>query len=289
MRADTGATLKGNLAGTRVALLQGRRGDELASLVRRHGGEPLWVPVIQNTPVPSGDQVASLIDRLTNHALEVIVFSTGASVEALLEEARRLDRLDELILGLRNAVTACRGPKPVVALRRLGVTTSIAAGNPHTSDSLLAVLEQGDLNGRTTALLHFGEVNTRLASGIRSMGAALEEYSLYEWSLPADVDPLRQLVETMLAGGVDAVAFTSRVQVRHLFAIAEELGLDAELASALNERLVVASVAPTCAGALRDQGVEPHVIPGLSRMGPLIVALGNHIANTRLQTALPAP
>jgi uroporphyrinogen-III synthase len=275
----------GNLAGARVALLQGRLGDELAGLVRRHGGEPYSVPAVREAALPSGDQVASLIERLSTGSTEVIVFTTGAAADALFEEARQLGRLDELTAGLQAARTVCRGPKPTMALRRHGIPVTVAAAKPYTSESLLAAMAGISLAGRGTAVLHYGERNSDLSAGIRALGADLEELCLYEWLLPADLDPLRRLVQEILAGKVGAIAFTAQVQVRHLFAIADELGVATGLTAALNERLVVASVAPTCAAALQARGVDPHVIPDLSRMGPLIVALADYFDNVRRATA----
>jgi uroporphyrinogen-III synthase len=275
----------GNLAGARVALLQGRLSDELAGLVRRHGGEPYSVPAVREAAVPSGRQVAALIERLSTGSTEVILFTTGAAADALFDEALQLGQLSRLKSALQNAVTVCRGPKPTMALRRHGIPVSVAAAKPYTSESLLVALAGIDLGGRGTTVLHYGERNPDLAAGIRALGADLEELCLYEWLLPADREPLRRLVLEILAGEVDAIAFTAQVQARHLFAIAEDLGVATGLTAALNERLVVASVAPTCAAALRARGVEPHVIPELSRMGPLIVALSDHFANARRATA----
>jgi len=271
----------GNLAGARVALLQGRRSDELAGLVRRHGGEPYPVPAVRESPLQSGEQVAALIDRLSNGGIDVVVFTTGYAADALFEDARALGRQDELTSGLKRAVLVCRGPKPTMALRQRGIPVSVAAAKPYTSESLLAAIAELDISGRGTAVLHYGERNPDLAAGIRNLGADLDELCLYEWLLPVDIEPLRQLVRSMLAGEVDAIVFTAQVQVRHLFDIAEALGVATNLRDVLNERLVVASVAPTCAAALRKRGVEPHVIPELSRMGPLIVALGQYVANAR--------
>jgi uroporphyrinogen-III synthase len=275
----------GNLTGWRIALLQARHGDKLAGLVRRHGGEPYTVPAVWETALPCGDEVAALIERLSNGSVEAIVLTTGAAAEALFEEARHLGRVDELTASLRRAVTVCRGPKPAMALRRHGVPTSIAAAKPYTSESLLASMAGMNLKGRGTALLHYGERSLHLASGVRDLGANVEELCLYEWLLPPDREPLRQMVRDIVTGKVDAIAFTSQVQVRHLFAIAGELGLESGLTAALNEKLVVASVAPTCAAALRARGVAPDVTPELSRMGPLIVELGNHVASTRRASA----
>ena len=88
---------------------------------------------------------------------------------------------------------------------------------------------------------------------------------------------MRDLVRTLIDGGVDAITFTSQVQARHLFLIATEMGLAQPLTDALNEGVIVASVAPTCAAALRNLGVEPRVIPEHPKMGHLVRALAEYV------------
>jgi uroporphyrinogen-III synthase len=107
----------------------------------------------------------------------------------------------------------------------------------------------------------------------------MEELQLYEWAMPEPVEPLRRLVQEILDGGVDAIAFTSQIQARHLVRIAEEMGLATALARALNARIVVASVGPTCTAVLQELGVTPHVAPERPKMGPMVTALGEHLRN----------
>lgn len=68
--------------------------------------------------------------------------------------------------------------------------------------------------------------------------------------LPEDTGPLRDFVRDP-TGRADAIAFTSQVQVRHLFTIAGEMGLAGRLSDALNRDLIVAAVGPVCADALK--------------------------------------
>jgi uroporphyrinogen-III synthase len=94
--------------------------------------------------------------------------------------------------------------------------------------------------------------------------------------LPEDTSKLRSLVEDIIAQRIDAVVFTSQIQVRHLFLIAGELGQAERLAEALNTKTVVASIGPTCTGVLQDYGVTPHVIPEHPKMGYLVKALADY-------------
>lgn len=269
-----------SLNGARVALLDGRRQDEMARLVRRHGGEPYSVPAVRETPRDCGDRVAALLDRLARGACQATIFLTGAGVNALCEEAGKLGRLPELLTALHTVLVICRGPKPAMALKRHGVPAAVTAAEPHTTDDLLAALAGCDLHGREVAVLHYGERNFALTLALHQRGARLTELCLYEWQPPADTAPLRTLVREIIAGEIDAVTFTSQVQARHLFQVAEDVGLADQLVYALNTRTIVASVAPICLAALQRLGVTPHVVPEHSKMGHLVVALTEHLARS---------
>jgi uroporphyrinogen-III synthase len=224
-----------------------------------------------------GPEVAALLDELHAGSIGNAVFLTGAGARALFHDADELGRLQELLADLRALRIICRGPKPSAALAREHVPISLAAAEPFTTSELLQILEPLDVSGAGVALVHYGERDQVLSEWFRARGARVTELCLYEWLLPADTLPLQELVAEIIAGGLDAITFTSQVQARHLFQVAAALGRDAELAAALNARTIVASLAPTCANALRELGVEPHVVPEHSKMGHLIVALAQYM------------
>jgi uroporphyrinogen-III synthase len=262
-----------SLNGARVALLEARMAGELANLVQRHGGRPYCVPAVREAPLACGEQEAALIEGLAVGRFTVAVFQTGAGVKALLHEAERLGCLQDLLTSLRSTTTVCRGPKPSAVLKAHGLPVSISAGDPYTTAELLEAIAGLELAGRRVALLHYGERNPRLAEALLARGAQLEELCLYEWLLPEKLGPLRDLIQELIEGQVDAIAFTCQVQVRHLFHVAVEAGQAQTLAHALNTRTIVASIGPNCSAALLAAGVTPHVVPAHPKMGPLIVAL----------------
>lgn len=251
---------------------------ELAGLVRRHGGEPYSVPAMCEVTQASGEQVEGLLTRLDSGAVQVVICLTGVGVMALVREAERLDCLPGMLDRLKSVTTVCRGPKPVAALKRQGIKASVQTCAPHTTTELLAALEGVKLAEQGVALLHYGDRDVALATALQERGAQLDELCLYAWQLPEDLRPLQQLVYDLVAGDVDAVAFTSKAQVRHLWQVASDMHLDQELPHALNTRLTVAAVGPTCAAELEAHGVVPHVVPTHPKMGPMILALGAYFA-----------
>jgi uroporphyrinogen-III synthase len=137
-------------------------------------------------------------------------------------------------------------------------------------------MEPLELAGTIVGVVHYGEYNAVVSHKLRERGAELVELCLYEWLLPEDTSALHSLVEDIVAQRVDAVVFTSQVQVRHLFLIAGESGQADQLAEALNTKTVVASIGPICTGVLQDYGVTPPVIPEHPKMGYLVKALADY-------------
>ncbi|MCX6020360.1 MAG: uroporphyrinogen-III synthase [Chloroflexi bacterium] len=276
------------LNGKRIALLEARMSNELANLVRRHGGEPYSVPAVREEPLDCAAEAAAFISRLTQGELSVVVFLTGVGADALFREAEQLGRLPELLNGLGGATTVCRGPKPSGALRRKGVPVTVNVSEPYTIPDLLVALARVDLAGQGVGLAHYGERNTVLAEALRSRGAEVDELCLYEWRLPDDLAPLRSLVSDLANGRADAVAFTSQIQVRHLFGVAAEMGQADMLTQALNTRLLTAAIGPTCAAALQSYGVTPQVMPEHPKMGHMVIALANALELQSAQGTQPA-
>ena len=70
----------------------------------------------------------------------------------------------------------------------------------------------------------------------------------------------------------------------HFFQIVEELDARKEVERQLHARIAVAAVGPTCAEALRENGIEPDVVPSHPKMGTMIVALAKYFSSDKNAT-----
>lgn len=267
-----------SLKGARIGLLESRLSQELAELVRRLGGTPVIAPSVRE--VPHQEETTRFVQELLTKRFSVIVVLTGAAASAVLREAERGGQLREALDAFEQATLVCRGPKPTAVMRRNGVQVDIIPEKPFTTKELLHAIEGVDLAGRDVALLHYGERNTALSEALQARGARLGEVCPYEWALPENTEPLRALVRD-LSGQVEAIAFTSKIQVRNLFAVAAEMGVAEEIRAALNADVIVAAVGPVCAEALKHERVLPDVQPADPKMGPLLMALADYIELTQ--------
>src|SRR5687767_11845364 len=165
-------------------------GNELAELVRRHGGVVRSAPAVHEAPLDCADVVADFVERLQTSVRRIHVFLTGAGATALLQEAERQGRLPFVIESLKVGTIVCRGPKPAAALKRYGISANLSAASPYTSSDLLSAMASLDLVNAEVTVVHYGERNAMLAHAIRQRGASLHELCVYEWRLPDDIGPL---------------------------------------------------------------------------------------------------
>ncbi|HKP16194.1 MAG TPA: uroporphyrinogen-III synthase [Gemmatimonadaceae bacterium] len=269
------------LGGARIGLLEARLSSELAELVRREGGEPVCAPAVSEAPVDVTPLLPRLCDDLGPQRLSIFVFLTGAGATSLLDQARGIGVYDTLVDALRSVTTVCRGPKPGAVLRKHGIPVHVNARSPYTTAELLEVLPDTLVAGQEVALLHDGGGNPPLVQTLRARGAWVRELHSYEWRLPDHVEPIEVLIDELIDGRLDAVAFTNQVQVRHVFQVAARIGRTAALRYALRHRTIVASIGPTCSLALEEHGVPPHTVASPPKMRPLVAAVGDQLAARR--------
>ncbi|MCY3542427.1 MAG: uroporphyrinogen-III synthase [Chloroflexi bacterium] len=275
------------LDGMRVATLEARMTGALASMISKRGGEPVCAPALREAPLDCADDVRYLLDKLAGNSIDVVVFQTGVGARALFAEADRQSRLDELLDALRGITTVCRGPKPTAALRQAKVQVSAGIAAPYTTKELLDALIELPVRGKRLMALQYGERNAALMSALRDECETADELCLYEWQLPDDTTPMASLIDELLDGTMDVIAFTSQVQIRHLYQVAAANDVpQSELSNALNERTIVCAVGPTCAAALADVGVATDTQPEYPKMGHMVNALAQYVSERSAANAV---
>jgi uroporphyrinogen-III synthase len=276
-RANAGSRVNEPLRGVRIALLEARMESELASLVRRHGGDPVCVPAMREVERECTDEVARAHAAMACDGA-ILVLTTGVGLVRLLRVAGAMGIGSEVRAAIAQANVVCRGPKPVAVLKREGLPVHVRAETPHTANELTAALDGVDVADHDVVFVHDGGSNRDVAVALARRGARVVEVQPYVWALPEDIGQLRALVGTIVRGDIDAIAFTTQAQARHLFAVADAVGARDAMALSMVERIVVAAVGPTCARALSQLGAPPHVVPEQPKMGAMVVALAAKFA-----------
>ena len=255
-----------------VAILEARAGAHLGELIARRGAVPLLAPALEEQPDVDTRAIESMLAGRHADPLRVAIFQTGVGTRALFRAADELGCTAALQEMLAACLVVVRGPKPVGELNARGVAIGRRARTPFTTPMVLEALADVDLAGARVMVQRFGAENRELREGLQARGARVDELSTYRWALPRDLEPLRRLLTALAERRVDAVVFTSAVQIQNLQAVARMSGTAERLAELLN-RCVVASVGPVCTRALESFGVHATIEASPPKLGPLVAAL----------------
>jgi uroporphyrinogen-III synthase len=255
-----------------VAILETRTGAHLAELVARRGGVPMLAPALEEVPDVKPQEVIALLDQWRVDPFKVCIFQTGVGTKALFAAADSIGLSSNLRELLAASLVAVRGPKPVGELNARKVRIDLRAESPFTTEMVLAVLSGVEVAGAKILVQRYGAPNQSLTQALETRGASVREIATYRWALPADIEPLIKFLDALARGLVDAVVFTSAVQMHNLYAVAEKTGVAAQLAERLN-RSLVASIGPVSSRTLREYGVTPSLEADPPKLGPLMTAL----------------
>ena len=258
--------------GLRVLSLESRRSKEIAQLIINNGGQPMVAPSTREVPDSNAKELEFAASLLQDH-FSAVIFMTGVGTRALTQAVEPVCSRAQFVAALSRTKVVARGPKPIAALRELGVPVTLAVPEPNTWREILMTLDQNaekvPLQGRRIAVQEHGVPSPELYGGLRERGADVIPVHVYHWSLPEDTGPLREAISAVTRNEIDVVMFTSSVQIVHLFQIAEEMKLREHLTSALN-RAVIASVGPVTSDALKEYGISVDLEPTHPKMGFLV-------------------
>ncbi|MFY9532271.1 MAG: uroporphyrinogen-III synthase [Candidatus Acidiferrales bacterium] len=261
------------LAGLRVLSLESRRAEEMGKLIASYGGVALVAPSMREVPLESNTEALAFAHKLAADDFDMVIFLTGVGTRALSRVVETVYPREQFVAVLRRVAVVARGPKPVAALKELGVPVTLAVPEPNTWRDLLRALDDRKdslpLKGRRVAVQEYGSSNPDLLAGLAGRGARVARVPVYQWAMPEDLRPLRAAVEAIARGQIDIALFTTSVQVTHLLRIAADMNSEDAVRSAF-ERIVVGSIGPITSEELREQGLPVDFEPAHPKMGFLV-------------------
>jgi uroporphyrinogen-III synthase len=248
------------LAGTTVALPEARRLDVFEQMLTKRGATIHRCPLVAIHDAPAPEPVDRWIEALIAGRFDDVVLYTGEGTRRLLGFADRAGQREKFIEALGRARRITRGPKPVQALREIGLKPNVQAQAP-TTDGLVKTLATLDLAQRSVGVQMYGQQpNERLETALREAGAAFEVVYPYVYASHAEDAQVLGLIDALAAGSVTIVAFTSAAQVDRLWAVARRYDRQVALDEAL-QRVTIAAVGPVVGQALEARGLTVDAMP----------------------------
>jgi len=270
------------LTGYRILILETREEAQFSRLLQEQGADVMQCPMFTINDAPDPAPIEAWIKRFIEQPCDDLVLMTGEGLRRLLKVVRRLDVEKPFITALSGARKFARGPKPVRALREVGLEAQVITEKP-TSEGIAETLGKLDLKGHRLGLQLYPEKDhTTLIDFITARGASVDTVLPYVYDARAAEGNIVTAIEEMAAGRVDAIALTSSGQVRRLVDTARAKGLETQLHKAL-ATTPVASVGPVVSDELKAFGFKTDIVPDNDAffMRPLISAMATELTKAQ--------
>ena len=266
------------LTGFRVAVTSARRADELATLLRRRGATVTSAAAIEMVPLPDDDELQQNTASLIDSPPDIVIATTGIGFRGWMSAADGWGVATALTDALSKARVVSRGPKATGALRAGGLPEEWSPDSESSREVLHYLLEGGIAGTRIAVQLHGATDDwdpfPEFLDELRAAGAEVVPIRVYRWHPAPRNGDFDQLVAGIAEEKFDAVSFTSAPAVASVLMRAGEMGLEAEVLSALRGGVHAMCVGPVTARPLVRLGV-PTSAPERMRLG----ALARHITD----------
>lgn len=267
------------LNGKRIAIGGSRKTEEITRLIEKQGGTAV-VRSLQGTVYLAEDQIEPDVRTFAGQKADWVIFTTGIGTETLLSVSEKIGLKEEFLAAVHEAKIGCRGYKTYAALKKLGITPH-ASDEDGTTRGLIRSLERFDFKDKKVMIQLHGEKAPVLTEFLEKNGAEVFPVLPYQ-HIPPERETVDKLLGELLNGEVDAVCFTTAIQVRSLFDYAKEKGSAKELQQAFENRVLAAAVGKVTAEAIRDEGVKRVLAPDIERMGAMIIELSRYYESLTL-------
>lgn len=253
-----------------MAAFESRMAKEMENLIRRYGGNPLVAPALREIPLEDNSAALRFGARLLTEQIDILVLLTGVGTKALFDILQTRHTLPDIIAALRQTVLVARGPKPVAALKNLGLSPTLTVPEPNTWHDLITTLDAyRPVKGLRVAVQEYGVSNQELLSALQERGAHVTAVPVYRWALPEDTGPLASVIEAILAGTAHVMLVTNAAQIDHVMQFVDGRGETRRFKDAC-ARMMVASIGPTASERLREYDLPVDLEPTHPKMGILV-------------------
>src|ERR1700674_2017126 len=172
MESPTDSASATGFNGMRVVAFESRMAAETRTLIERLGGLAIIAPSMREVPLEDNHAALDFAARLIAGELDVVIFMTGVGVRELFKVIETRHPRSVTVAALAQIVAVARGPKPIAALRNLGMTASITIPEPNTwREVLTGLAAKLDLAEKRVAVQEYGVTNRELSASLEARGA----------------------------------------------------------------------------------------------------------------------
>ncbi len=256
-----------------IAVTGGRKGEEMRALIEKQGGKALIRPA-QGTVFTNEEHVVHSLREIIENPPDMLIYTTGMGEKRMTELAELAGLEKEYDHLLRSIPIAVRGTKTLQHFKQKGITPQTVAdrGTMNQLENALTIENQ------SVVLQMHGENVPGFIESLEAANNVVTTIYPYEHT-PPEQAVLQQLIEEIENGQLDAVAFTSAIQVRYFFEYVDRVKKRERILSSLTETILLVAVGEVTEEHLKDQGIEYVLTPTTPRMGAMVMEMAKYYRN----------
>lgn len=230
------------LNGKRILITRPPEGsEEMASLIRKEGGEPVVIPAVELRRIVS-EKLKRAIGEL--EGFDWLIFTSANAVGFFFEILREM-KFD--IRTLKHLKIAVIGKKTAESLEKMCIFPDVVP-DEFVAESLVEEFRRIDLRDKKIFIPRAKDAREVLPEELKKMGASVLVVPIYRAVKPKG---LKERIKEEMKKGVDMVVFTSSSGVKNFFS----------QISAKDFRVPIAVIGPVTAKTVEAYGFTPSVMP----------------------------
>ncbi|WP_405289632.1 uroporphyrinogen-III synthase [Methanobrevibacter sp.] len=218
------------------------RAKKACEIVEKLGGEAILAPTLDLEPVNT-ESLKNLVARKDD--LDWIIFTSPTTIVSL-------NKFYPDFLKTLECKLAVIGNKTGKLAEKQGLEVDLMP-EEFTAEGLIEEFKNQKITGQTIGIPRTASARPILPQELEKLGNEIILAEAYKSLFPMDEDAVRDLIEKIENGKIDAITFTSPLTVENFFEIAED---KAKLAKLLNDNLLTVCIGPITAKVLEKYGVS---------------------------------
>lgn len=260
------------LAGKKIGVAAVRAAKEISVLIEKQSGTPVILPIQGRQRLNEDISEQNITDFLAED-FDWAIFTTGIGARTLTDSAEGIGLQSRYIDKLKETQLAVRGSKTMKWIKEKGLEP-VYVSEDGTMDNLLAALAE-EYTGKSPQRIFLQAYDLddhKLKNILEGYGHSVYLSRPYSYEKP-DAFVVDQLKQSIIEQSLDAIVFTSKTQVKNIFA---EPNQGKQLVAAFNDRVLAVAVGKVTAKELESNGIKQVLQPEHQKMGAMIVAIDHH-------------
>ena len=253
-----------------IAVTGGRKGEEITALIEKQGGRAVIRPA-QGTVFTNQEQVVETLQSMIAHPPDVFIFTTGMGERRMADLATEAGLFEQYENLLQAVPIAVRGTKTFQHFKQKGISPATVAD----SGTMKQLEKTLTIENKRILLQMHGENVPEFIETLEQANNTVVTIYPYEHTPPEEA-VLDQLIEEIEEKQLDAVAFTSAIQVRYFFEYVERMKKKGDILTLFSKEVLPVAVGEVTAEHLEKNGVERILMPATPRMGAMVMEMAKY-------------